>query len=59
MAALLHGHGQRLLGERLPDLGEVAVLVELVTDLEKKSKDNDKLNHVSVLQKDVLKVDGG
>ena len=33
VAALLHRHGVRLLREWLPDLGEVAVAVEVVLDL--------------------------
>ena len=34
VAALLHGDCEGLLGKRLPDLGEVAVLVELVANLQ-------------------------
>ena len=38
VAALLHGHGKRLLGEWLANLSEVAVLVELVPDLKWKQQ---------------------
>ena len=41
VAALLHRDGVRLLGERFPDLGEVAVVVVFIADLGGGSSDVD------------------